>query len=256
MTEVVRFAPRALTADERLQVDDGEIHIWSLPLDPPAAVVAACRQLLSADERQRADRFRFDRHRRRFIVGRGALRDLLRRYTGHPADALQFTYGEKGKPSLAAAHQGPSFNLSNSHEHALVAVTPAQALGVDVEHLRPMDDADQIAERFFSRPERDSLLQISEHDKSNAFFRCWTRKEAYIKAVGDGLSMALDRFDVTLESEEDCRFLALDGDPDRARAWTLRHLDPPGNYVGALALEGGPWTIHAWRLQPTARPTR
>ncbi len=230
-------------------VADNEVHLWGLPLDPPDTTVTELERFLADDEVQRANRFRFPKHRRRYLVGRAFLRLLLARYGVSKPTAIRFVYGEKGKPALAP-NQGPalSFNLSNSGDRAVIAVTPHQELGVDLEVLRPMPDAENIAERFFSRPERHALRAVPAEVKSEAFFRCWTRKEAYIKAVGDGLSMPLDRFDVSLGDNEPCRFLALDGDARRAQAWTLRHLEPGPGTVGALALEGLHWQIQAWNL--------
>lgn len=230
--------------------DAGEVHLWAVPLDPPRERVAALGALLAADERERAARFHFERHRRRYSVGRGALRELLGGYLGCSAAALRFGYGDKGKPFLAG---GPRlrFNLSNSSELALVAVAMDVEVGVDVEWLRPMPDALEIAERFFSDSEREVLAAVAEGERETAFFRCWTRKEAYLKAVGDGITAPLDRFDVTLAAGEPPRILALEGDPAPAARWALAHLEPAPGYLGALALPApGPWRLHAWRLDP------
>lgn len=220
------------------------VFVWRVPLDPPEAAVTAGRRLLAHEEHVRADRFRFDRHRRRFVVGRAALRVLLGALTGTRPEALAFATGEKGKPALPG---GPQFNLSNSHELALIAVTPEEPLGVDLEHLRPLPDAERIAEGYFSASERDTLRTVpAGRPKETAFFRCWTRKEAYIKAIGDGLSMPLDRFDVTLDEAEPCRFLSMDGDERPARDWSLFHLEPGDGYVGALALRGRHWQLRGF----------
>jgi 4'-phosphopantetheinyl transferase len=240
-----------------------EVHVWSLWLDPPPDQVAALRSLLSPDEVERADRFRFDIHRRRFIVGRGILRRMLAAYTGIDPRALRFDYGPKGKPSLVPEQGGEAleFNLSHSEEMALYGVTRDLAkdrqkgavehgLGIDVEHLRPMPDAESIAERFFSVPERDVLRAVPAERKSDAFFNCWTRKEAYIKATGDGLSMPLDRFNVTLAPGEPARMVALDGDPRQGERWSMIHLNPSPGYVGAVAIEGHDWHLvcRQWTL--------
>lgn len=230
----------------------GEVHLWAIRLDPPRARVAALRRLLTPDETARADRFHFERHRRRFTVGRGCLRELLGGYLGRAPDSLRFAYGEKGKPVLTgsapAASAGLDFNLSNSHELALAAVAVGTALGVDLEHLRPMPDALEIAERFFSPAERRILAAVPAARRDEAFFNCWTRKEAYLKAVGDGLTAPLDRFDVTLEPGEPARFLAIEGDPGAAKRWSLFHLWPAPAYLGALAIPArGPWRLRAWR---------
>ena len=232
----------------------GEIHLWTIPLEPPPERVAALRRLLTADETARADRFHFDHHRRRFTVGRGALRELLAAYLDAAPDDLHFVYGEKGKPFLdgpAAAGDDLRFNLSNSHELALVAVGVGRELGVDVEHLRPMPDGEQIAERFFSRTERLELAGLPASRRDEGFFNCWTRKEAYLKAMGDGLTVALDRFDVTLAPSQPPRLLALDGSAQAAARWSLLDLHPAPGYVGALAIpDPGPWRLRGWCWQP------
>jgi len=227
-----------------------EIHVWSVPLDPPAERVAAHRRLLSDDEIRRADRFRFDRHRRRYAVGRGVLRTLLGRYLGTDAAAVAFRYGDNDKPYLAD-EASLWFNLSNSDELAVVAFGTSAELGVDVEALRPMPDALAIAERFFSAAEREALAAVPAAERDRAFFRCWTRKEAYLKAAGTGITVRLDAFDVTLAAGEPARMLAVDGHPERAAAWRLHHLEPAPGYLGAVAAppppSGGDWRLAGWR---------
>ncbi len=227
-----------------------EVHLWSVDLKPSPERVEELRRLLTGDEVARADRFHFDRHRRRFIVRRGVLRLLMGRYLERPPPALRFAEGEKGKPFVpqqAAAEERLHFNLSDSKDLALYAVTRGSELGVDVEVLRPMPDALAIAERFFSAEERDRLRRVPPEARARAFFNCWTRKEAYIKAIGEGLSEPLDRFSVTLLLDEPARFVHLGGDRERARGWTLHHLVPEAGAVGALALEGAGWRVTACR---------
>ncbi|MCB1055772.1 MAG: 4'-phosphopantetheinyl transferase superfamily protein [Acidobacteria bacterium] len=222
-----------------------ELHVYAVSLAPPPETVAELETLLTPDEVERAYRFRFERHRRRFIVGRGVLRRLLGAYLDVPPGELRFHYGDKGKPSLDPRWDaaGLSFNLSHSQELALYGLVQGRELGIDVEQLRPMPDAEQIAERFFSRSERETLRRIPAERKADAFFNCWTRKEAYIKATGDGLSMPLDRFDVTLAPEDEARMLSAEGDPAKAASWSMYHLEPAAGYVGALAIEGGGWKL-------------
>lgn len=217
----------------------GELRLWSIPLDPSPGAVEALTKLLSPDERERAARFRFDVHRRRYIVGRGALRRLLGRELGVSPEAVGFDYGPRGKPFLAARHGRPDlqFNLSNSEELALAGFFFGHEVGVDVEFLKPMPDAEEIGERFFSIPEREVLHRVAADRKEIAFFNAWTRKEAYLKAVGEGLAVALDSFDVTLAPGEPAKMLALNGDPRAAERWFYLHLDPEPRYVGAVAIE-------------------
>lgn len=211
-----------------------DITVIVFRLDPPADIVAALRPSLSSDEKARADRFHFDRHRRRFIVGRAVLRHLLASATGTPPERVAFDYGEHGKPALRD-HEELPFNLSNSSELAAIAVGGDQPLGVDVEKIRPMDDGRAIAERFFSASEVAAFERLAQDDRDTGFFRCWTRKEAYIKAIGDGLTMPLDRFDVALGADEPCRMLLIDGDEQAAKTWSLDHFEPHDGYLGALA---------------------
>lgn len=241
MGEVLsRFEPPA----GRVEVPgEGEVHVWRVGLDPPGEVVAELRGVLAADEVARAERFHFEKHRRRFTVGRGVLRRLLGGYLGVAPEAVRFAYGEREKPRLAEEGTGLQFNLSNSSELALVAVTVGPEVGIDLEAVRPMEDALAIAERFFSAAERAVLRGVPQSDRDQAFFRCWTRKEAYVKAIGDGIALGLDRFDVSLDPGVGARFLALDGDPTRAAAWSLTHIDPAPGYLGALALPSHPHTV-------------
>ena len=229
----------------------GRVHLWSLRLDPPAEQVAALERLLARDELERARRFRFERHQRQYIVGRGALRTLLGAYLGLPPERIEFAYGPRGKPFLAPtlAGRGPQFNLSNSDERALIGLVRGLEIGVDLEYRKPMPDCEEIAERFFSESERQVLRALPPALKEEAFFNCWTRKEAYLKAVGEGLAAPLDSFDVTLAPGEPARMLTLRGDAEPARRWFFHPLVPAPEYVGALALESAEadaWEIDVW----------
>lgn len=243
------FVPRSLAG---LQLPTGEVHIWSVRLDPPAERVEALGRALAQDERDRANRFRFDRHRRQYIVGRGALRALLGAYTGTRPELVRFTYGPRGKPFLEGSGD-LFFNLSNSDEMALVGFVRGREIGMDIEFLKPMPDCEQIAERFFSESERVVLRGIPQEKKEEAFFNCWTRKEAYLKAVGEGLAAPLDSFDVTLVPGEPPRMLTLRGDAEAASRWWLEHFRLSPEYIGALALErqdpAERWDVKTWSFQ-------
>jgi 4'-phosphopantetheinyl transferase len=247
---VTGFPPRPHAAG--LELEHGTIQVWSIRLDPPAERVEQLGRFLAADEWQRANRFRFEKHRRQFVVGRGALRVLLGAYLNTPPEAVQFRYGPRGKPFLASPQDAASlqFNLSNSDELALAGFVGGPEIGVDIEYLRPMPDCEKISERFFSQSEREVLRGIPPSRKEEAFFNCWTRKEAYLKAVGEGLAASLDSFDVTLAPGDPPRMLTLEGDAARAARWSFHHLRPADDYIGAVAIEGESWEVETWAFEP------
>ncbi len=229
------------SAPPGLPLERDAVHVWHAGLSLPPDQLERLRQALSADERERAARFVFAKDRDRFVAARGILRDILGNYLGQPGGALRFEYGPYGKPALAGEPRGLRFNVSHSGDLALVAVTRGQEIGIDVEAVRPERADEQLARRFFSPREVAALLALPEAERGAAFFACWTRKEAYIKARGDGLSIPLDAFDVSLAPGEACALLRASGD-DPAR-WALRALDTGPGYAAALAVEG-----HGWRL--------
>jgi len=232
-----------------LALSSDHIHVWCASLDQPASCVQQFAQSLSADERVRAERFHFEQHRNRFIAGRGLLRMILSYYTGIEPSRLQFCYGPHGKPALTEASSSDRlcFNLSHSQELALFAVTRDREIGVDLECVRPISDAEQIAERFFSAQENAVFRALPRNQKQQAFFNCWTRKEAYIKARGEGLSLPLKQFDVSLIPGEPAKLLSIRGDPEEASKWSLQALSPAPGYVAALAVEGHGWDLACWR---------
>jgi 4'-phosphopantetheinyl transferase len=226
-----------------------EVHVWRAHLDRPEAAIQKLRDLLTEDECRRADRFVFAKDRQHFTAGRGILRSLLAGYLGRDPKDLRFTYNLQGKPALSeeAGENALSFNLSHSHGLALYAVSRNRALGVDLEQIRPDFATEAIAERFFSPHETVALRTIAPPQKADAFFACWTRKEAYIKARGKGLSIPLDQFDVTLAPGEPAQLLATREDPAQASRWSLRHLPPAPGFQGALAVEGHAWQLRCWQ---------
>jgi 4'-phosphopantetheinyl transferase len=250
---VTGFPPRVAAPGPDLS--PGEIHVWSIQLDPAPDVVEKLGRALAADEWERANRFRFDRHRRQYVVGRGALRALIAAYAGTRPERVRFRYGDRGKPYVADPASDLQLNLSNSDEMALVGFVRGGEIGVDIEFLKPMPDCEQIAERFFSASERDVLRALPADRKEEAFFNCWTRKEAYLKAVGTGLAAPLDSFDVTLAPGEPPRMLTLEGSAERAACWYFQHFRPAEKYIGALAIEGDPpagggWRVETWAYVP------
>ena len=214
------------------------IDVWSLrTADVSKAVVSKLELFLTPDERRRAERFRFEDLRHSFVLTRGALRVLLGRYLHVPPDKIQIAYGSKGKPRLAEPGLA-TFNVSHSGGMALFGFATGREIGVDVEGIRPLADMLDIAQRFFCPAETAELMSLPANQRERAFFHCWTRKEAYIKALGEGLSVPLDDFQVTLRPGEPARIIHLAGDVDAARTWRLYELELSPGYVGALAHRG------------------
>ncbi len=234
---------------QRLSLDSGAVHVWRACLDQSSWPVERFRDTLDADERSRADRFHFSRDRERFIVARGVLRALLGRYLNRAPESLTFSYSAYGKPALASEPGADAirFNLSHSHGMALYAVTRGREVGVDLEFIRCDLEAEQIAERFFSHSEIVALRALPPGVRKYAFFLCWTRKEAYIKARGEGLSMPLDQFEVSLIPGEPAALLSTKPDSDEALRWSLRDLNPACGYAAALATKGRDWTLSCWQ---------
>lgn len=223
-----------------------DVHVWRIALEISDALLTRWREILADDERLRAERFHFEKDRRHFIAGRGALRMLLARYLNQSAQEVCFAYSNYGKPQLANSTSTIDlrFNLTHSHGLALLALTHGRDIGVDVERLRDMErDGEPLAERFFSPRESAVLRSLPPEMRREAFFHCWTRKEAYIKANGKGLSLPLDQFDVSLRPGEPAMLLATQHDPDEVRRWSMHSLLPAAGYVGALAIEGRSWRL-------------
>ena len=236
---------------EPLALGDKEVHVWHASLDLSVSQIQRLGHTLSAEERKRAERYRFPKDRERFIAARGLLRTILGRYLKTEPGRLRFCYNSCGKPELAGETGNGSlrFNVSHAHERALYAVTYGRAVGVDIEYIRPDLVGEKMAERFFSPREVAVLRALPEHMQTRAFFNCWTRKEAYIKARGQGLSIALDRFDVSLTPGAPAALLSVDGDPQEASRWSLRELSVGSDYVAALAAEGQDPQLTCWRWE-------
>jgi len=235
----------------RLKLARTEVHLWQAALDDRLA--DGLKRLLSADEVSRADRFHFARDRNHFIAARGLLRILLSAYLGINSDELRFSYAEKGKPSLEETQQSAiNFNLAHSHGMAIYAFAHGREVGVDLEYIREDLAGEKIAERFFSPREIAMLKSVPAELRKEAFFNCWTRKEAYIKARGEGLSMPLDEFDVSLAPGEAVALLLNHTEPAEVTRWTMRSIPVPSGYVAALVVEGHDWRLKTFRLEESA----
>jgi 4'-phosphopantetheinyl transferase len=223
-----------------LELADGEIAVVAVAHGEPDANGARFAAVLSDDESARARRFHFERDRHAFVVSRGTLRLLLAAETGAPPASLAFARGANGKPSLASGNpRDVRFNVSHSGGVTLLAFARAREIGVDIEALRPLPERDAVARRFFSVAEADDLASLPEGERERAFFACWTRKEAFIKAAGAGLgTFALDRFRVSLRPGDAPRVLEIDGDAEAARDWNVHDIPAGSAYLAALAYAG------------------
>ncbi len=234
-----------------ISLPEDEVHVWRARLDDFRSDLPALSGLLSADEAGRAGRVHFTSDREHFIAARAVLRILLGRYLDRSPAALSFTYSPHGKPELAAAADGSTtglrFNLAHSHGLALYAITRGRRIGIDVERVRPGLGADAIATRFFSAHEIAALRALPIEMQEAAFFRCWTRKEAFIKASGEGLAFPLDQFNVTLAPRDPAALLSIRGALGEAQRWTLQDLPVDAGFAGALAVEGQDWYARHWQ---------
>lgn len=229
------------TPDASPSLATGDVHVWRASLVVSAEEEARLTAALAPDEQARAARYLSPPARKQFIAARSALRRILGSYLSRRAEEIAFKQGSLGKPSLAGNHAQPLFfNLSHSGELALVGVTALGEIGVDVEHVRELATAEQLAERFFHPNEVAALRTLPGHQRVDGFFHAWTRKEAFLKATGKGISYGIDRVEVTLTPGEPARVLALDGDRGAAAVWSLATFTPAPGYLGSVAMSG-PW---------------
>lgn len=224
---------------------ENNVHVWAVRLDD--ASVDLNHDLISPDEKERAARFKFERDRRRYLAAHIALHDILRRYLPIDSPRLSFDLGANGKPRLAQARapSGVEFNLSHSNEMALLAVCHRREVGVDIEYVKEDFEFQQIAERFFTAREVAAMRELPASLQRQAFFKCWTSKEAFLKAKGTGLSGALDEVEIALSGDEQVRITA------NVPGWSLSELDAIDGYQAALVVAGGPVPIcyYLWERQ-------
>ena len=242
-----------LAPPHELELPRGEVHVWRASLDATgtggAEGFAQLLDCLSREERERGSRYLSAAHGRDFLAARGLLRQLLSRYLRSEPAALQFTYGPHGKPALAnAGADWLRFNVSHSGRVVVYVVARDREVGVDVEQLRPELATWQLASAFFAEAEVRALRQFGDKLRPDAFFACWTRKEAYVKATGEGLFVGLDSFEVPV---------AADPTPDlqtplssNGSVWCVRSLDAGNTYAAACAAQGMDWQLRFWHLAP------
>jgi 4'-phosphopantetheinyl transferase len=232
-----------------LKLSNDEIHIWCASLDQPTSLIEKLVCTLSIDERTRAGRFYFEKDRKRFVVRHGILRMILGYYLGVEASELQFCYGRNGKPRLADTFGNGAilFSMSSSEGLALYGFTRNREIGVDVECVRDIPEMDQIIELIFSARETQVYRALPKHLKREAFFACWTRKEAFVKATGDGLSKPLDKFELTVNPGEPATLLEIDGDSRSACRWSIHDSKPASGFAAAIVAEGRNWGLNCWK---------
>jgi 4'-phosphopantetheinyl transferase len=234
------------------QLASDEVHSWCASLDVQDETSARLYATLNPDERNRSARFQFERDRQRFIVAHGVVRELLGRYLQVQPRQIRFVYNAFGKPDLSPEFDTRlKFNLSHSAGRALIAVA-ATNVGVDLEYIRAESDYADIARCFFSAAEVDYLSALARHLYPEGFFSCWTKKEAYIKASGEGLAIALNSFSVPPTTDPadgpvDLRVASNNTVP--AKRWSLFTLRPAPGFAGALAIEGSGWRLRQWHRE-------
>ena len=247
---VVEF--HALSRPHGASADLGEsdIHVWRSRLEIPRADLRKLERTLTAGERERITSLASEVDRRRATASRGLVRNILAGYVERPAAELAFTYGPAGKPEMSVAGRGEPlhFNSTHSGDVLLVAVGRVPSLGIDVERIRPVARFERVARRAFSEVERRRIDALGPAERNEAFITCWTRKEACVKAVGEGVWSAFGRFEVSLEPDASAAVLTVDGDSAAAAEWSLYHIEPAEGYVGALAVRGVGWRVSGGTL--------
>ncbi len=228
---------------DALNLTDEDVHIWRARLDPPEERVETLKSLLCDEEKERAERFHFERHRRRYIVARGSLRVILGGYLHIEPERLDFSYSEKGKPTLAAEWDDSNihFNVSHSSELALYAVGRRRLVGIDVERIKSKPVAEELADRFFSPRECGVILGSPQDMKQEVFFNFWTQKEAYLKATGEGVS-GLEKIEIDFPASGD-PVLRNPKSMTTIPGWRARRLEPGDGYAGAIVIQGAGWRL-------------
>ncbi|HVO95159.1 MAG TPA: 4'-phosphopantetheinyl transferase superfamily protein [Terriglobales bacterium] len=219
-----------------LALDDAEVHVWLIE-----AADHLSDEVLSPAEISRAGKFHFERDRRLFVAAHVAVRKILARYLNAPAAAIQFISGVNGKPALA--NHEVEFNLSHSHQAALFAVSWRRAVGIDIESVKADFTFDEVAERFFTPREVSALRALPRALQRQAFYKCWTSKEAFLKAKGTGLSGKLDEVEISQDNGGAVRVRAV------VAGWSLREVDPSDGYEGAVVTEGPPARMSLYRWE-------
>ncbi|VAX00515.1 hypothetical protein MNBD_GAMMA19-927 [hydrothermal vent metagenome] len=250
-SEMCHSEPKWDSPPADFTISDNEVHLWQASLDQSCSRIQELEQLLCPAEKLRAGKFVFDKHRRRFIAGRGFLRNILGGYLNQQAVNLEFSYGPQGKPALISPniHDKLYFNVSHSHEMALYAISRNRQVGVDVEYLRTKQDVENIAQRYFYPGECEVIGSLSAEKKKEAFFKAWTLKEAYAKATGEGLSV-LEQVETSLSPDGPATLLNVHGNSGALAHWLSRQIHLFPDYMAALVVEGRDWHLRCVMHNP------
>lgn len=232
-----------------LRLGQGEIHIWRASLTIPNTEVRELFATLQMEEQRRAQQFAFEHLRRRFVIAHGLLRDILVRYLPAKAEEIRFSYSEFGKPSVVKPQEGRTlnFNMSHSHKWVLIAIAQTRRIGVDVEKIRAELPLTEISQRIFAPEESAALRRLPEGLRPIAFFKCWTAREAYVKATGDGLARSPDTFSVSITPGGDVQRVKDDDAAGQGSVWTLHGLCVDPGYAATLVAEGRDFELHCWQ---------
>ena len=230
---------------KNLKLEKGVIDIWCVSLEVDEPRITSLYQVLSVEERSKAERMRIDKPRKHYVAARGILRQIIATYMNEKPENLKFQYGPNDKPALAGefSRKGVTFNMSHSHGLALYGVTLQREIGVDIEKIRQDMSIIDLAKRFFSVKEYEELMNLPAEDRTLGFFNCWTRKESYLKATGQGLKFPLNHFDVSLSPGKPAALLRHHIDPEQVSLWTIAELDIGPAYAAALTVEGKDFSI-------------
>jgi len=234
-----------VTSWSSFKLANAKVHVWHASLEQPAEVVQRLEAVLSNDERQHAEQFRYQEHRQSFVVSRGILRNLLSHYSNIQPKQIQFKYTLTGKPFLANGEetQNISFNLSHTGLLVLYAFSWGRQVGIDVECIRPVKEIGQIAIRIFSPKEYKRFQRISKEARERAFYNCLTRKEAFLKARGDGIYFPPQEVEVSFEQGSPASLFSVAGSIEEAKKWSMHDIKTLDGYVAALAVEGNDYSI-------------
>ncbi|MDJ0556871.1 MAG: 4'-phosphopantetheinyl transferase superfamily protein [Microcoleaceae cyanobacterium MO_207.B10] len=232
---------------KKLELSGNTIHIWRANLKLPPPQIETLSKTLSSDEIERANQFYFEKDKHNFIVARATLRKILSLYLNLEPSQLKFTYSERGKPTLSIP-TSILFNLSHSQDLALYAITKVNSIGIDLEYIRPMNDAKSLAKRFFSAQEYKFISQLLPQQQQETFFKIWTCKEAYLKATGEGLAGGLEKVEVSTTPDQPIHFLSINENAKEASGWYLHQFVPEPNYIAAVVVAGKVEKLSFWQI--------